>query len=282
MSNEFWRQWQPRGPFDWPGEPWPPPGAAASGFGSFAEFPERFAAAAREFVANAQRAAAPSKDASQAALAAAESFGNFLRDQFAGCFRPPWPSPQSGSGMSSAFTEAPALGIGREQALRAQRAADAWKRLLEAQDKLQRLWSDTLREAATAFSSRPRPTPDGTLTQEAIDRLYDQWIDCAEESYARTARSEQFCDALAAFVNAGSEWRRESAAGIEDWSKALDLPTRSEMNALMLRLRELETQIAAMRRPAQRARTATSPKAPPAPKSARSAKSRAASSKRGK
>ena len=121
--------------------------------------------------------------------------------------------------MAAAFTDAPALGLGREQVLRAQRAAEAWKNLMEAQGRLQRLWSDTLREAATAFSSRPQPAPGEALTQEAIDRLYDQWIDCAEEAYARTAHSDAFCDALAAYVNAGSLWRRESAADIEEWAK---------------------------------------------------------------
>ncbi len=283
MSSDFWRQWQTLGPFAWNGGgPSAPPGSAPSGFGPFADSAERFAAAAREFAANAQRAAAPSKDAPQAAFAAADGFGNFLRDHFARCFRTPWPAPPSPAPMATAFTDAPALGLGREQVLRAQRAAEAWKRLMEAQDQLQRLWSDTLREAASAFSSRPQPAPGEALTQDAIDRLYDQWIDCAEEAYARTAHSDAFCDALGAYVNAGSQWRRESAADIEEWAKLLDLPTRSEINALTLRLRELEAQLAAMERPTRPARPAPSPKPPRSFKRARSAKSRAAGSKRSK
>lgn len=283
MSSDFWRQRQTLGPFAWNGGgPSAPPGSTASGFGPFADSAERFAAAAREFAANAQRAAGPSKDASQAAFAAADGFGNFLRDHFAGCFSTPWPASPSPAPMATAFADAPALGLGREQMLRAQRAAEAWKRVMEAQDRLQRLWSDTLREAATAFSSRPQPAPAEALTQEAIDRLYDQWIECAEEAYAHTAHSDVFCDALAAYVNAGSQWRRESAADIEEWAKLLDLPTRSEINALTLRLRELEAQIAAMERPARSAKPAPSTKPPRSPKPARSARSRAVGSKRSK
>jgi hypothetical protein len=265
MSSDFWRQWQALGPFAWNGGgPSSRPGSAAPSFGTFADSAERFAAAAREFAGNAQRSAVPSDDASQAAVAAVDGFGDFLREHFAGCFSAPWPPSPSSAPGGSAFTDAPALGLCRDQVLRAQRAAEAWKRLMKAQDRLQRLWSDTLREAATAFSSRPQPAPGEPLTQEAIDRLYDQWIDCAEQAYARTAHSDVFCDALAAYVNAGSQWRRESAAGIEEWAKLLDLPTRSEINTLMLRLQELEAQIAAMKRPA------------------RSAKPRAARSKRSK
>jgi hypothetical protein len=293
MSNDFWRQWQTRGPFAWSGgAPSAPAGFPPNGFGPFADSAERFAAAAREFAANAHRAAAPSTDASQAAFAAAEGFGNFLRDHFAGCFRTPWAAPPGPAPAATAFDEAPALGLAREQVLRAQRAAEAWTRLMEAQDRLQRLWSDTLRDAAIAFSSRPPPAPGETLTQEAIDRLYDQWIDCAEEAYARTAHSDAFCDALAAYVNAGSQWRRESAADIEEWAKLLDLPTRSEINALTLRLRVLEAQLAAMKGPtrsagpapsatrARSARPAPSPKPPRSSKHARSASPRAAGSKR--
>lgn len=283
MSSDFWRQWQTLGPFAWNGDTSSaPPGFPPAGFGPFADSAERFAAAAREFAANVEGTTAPSKHASQAAFAAAEGFGNFLRDHFAGCFRMPWGAPPGPAPMAAAFTDAPALGLAREQVLRAQRAAEAWKHLMEAQGRLQRLWSDTLREAATAFSSRPQPAPGEAFTQEAIDRLYDQWIACAEEAYARTAHSDAFCDALAAYVNAGSLWRRESAADIEEWAKLLDLPTRSEINALTLRLRELEARLAAMEKPTRPARPATSPKPPRSSKRARSARARAAASKRSK
>ena len=47
----------------------------------------------------------------EAAIAAAEVFGNFLRDQFAGYFKPPWPSAP-GAPAGSAFAQAPPAGIG--------------------------------------------------------------------------------------------------------------------------------------------------------------------------
>jgi hypothetical protein len=270
MSGDFWRNWQASGPFAWNAGAPASPGSAAPGFGPFADSAERFAAAARDFMANAGRANAPSKAAAQTASAAAEGFGNFLREHFAACFNPPWPpSPAGPAPIGAAFTEAPALGLTREQVLRAQRAAEAWNHLLEAQGRLQRMWSDTLRAAATEFSSRL--APGEPLTQEAIDRLYDQWIDCAEEAYGRTAHSDEFTDALSAFLIAGSQWRREYAAGIEESAKLLDLPTRSEISALTLRLRELEAQLVAIKKQQGRG-TRPSPGPPPPAKPARSAK----------
>lgn len=275
MSSDFWRHWQASGPFAWSSGAPASPGSAAPGFGPFADSAERFAAAARDFMAKAGLAPPTSNAGSQSAYTAAEGFGNFLRDHFAGCFTPPWPPyPAGAAAPVTDFTEAPALGLAREQVLRAQRAAEAWSRLVEAQGRLQRLWSDTLRAAATEFSSRLLPSEP--LTQEAIDRLYDQWIDCAEQAYARTAHSDDFCDALAAFVNAGSQWRRESAAGTEEWAKLLDLPTRSEINELTLRLRELEARVGAMEkhpvRGTQQAAAAPSPSPARAPRPARAAK----------
>jgi Poly(R)-hydroxyalkanoic acid synthase subunit (PHA_synth_III_E) len=44
-------------------------------------------------------------------------------------------------------------------------------------------------------------------------------------------------------VNASSAWRRESSAGVEQWAKLFDLPTRSEINSLTERLRAVETEL---------------------------------------
>jgi hypothetical protein len=252
MSNDFWRQWQALStlsPFGWSPGAGPDPsaapfGAAPPGFAPFADCAEHFAAAVREFVAETYRANSPSSPASGAAFVAAEGLGNFLREYFAGFFKPPWSSsPGNTATAGAAFSEAPALGLGREHWLRAQRGAEAWKLVAEAQGRLHRMWSDTLRDAAATFTSRLQPAPAQPLSAEAIDRLYDLWIDCAEEAYSRTAHSEGFSDALSEYLNAAGRWRKESAAGIEEWAKLFDLPTRSEINTLALRLREIEARL---------------------------------------
>lgn len=255
---------------------------AASGFAPFVDAAERFAAAVRSFMAGAAGsasgaatpgaatpgAAVPGAAVAGAAVAAASNaanlFSNFLREQFAD-LQMPWSAglnAAAGAPHAPSLGE-PALGATREQQLRLQRMANAWRRVDEAQRRLQRLWSDALREAATAFATRIKPPP--SLSAAEMRKLYDDWIDCAEEAYSRTARTDAYCTALAELVNASSEWRRELQADIEHWAKLLDLPTRGEINTLMRRLKTVEEQLRAAkgehqpRDPAPVARRARSP-----------------------
>jgi Poly(R)-hydroxyalkanoic acid synthase subunit (PHA_synth_III_E) len=240
MEHDFWRQWQALAALAPSAAAGRGAGAAGGfGFAPFIDAAERFASATRNFRESSVGGSAP------AAAAAAQTFSNFLRDQFVDFFKMPWgAAPVAGADLAPAV-ELPALGLTREHQQRAQRAGQAWRDMEDAQRRLQRLWSDTLREAAAAFVARLGAPQSTALTPDALNRLYDTWIDCAEEAYARTAHSEPFCNALADYVNAGSQWRRESNAGAELWAKLLDLPTRHEVNTLAQRLRALEEQVRA-------------------------------------
>jgi polyhydroxyalkanoate synthase subunit PhaE len=199
---------------------------------------------------------------------AARLFSDFLREQFAD-FKLPWAAGFGAAPGAAApsLMDAPALGPTREHQQRLQRMAQAFRRIEESQRQLQRLWSDSLREAATAFAQGSGAPPAAAISAEALRKLYDNWIDCAESAYARTAHGDEFCKALSEFVNASSEWRKELQASVEVWAKQLDLPTRSELNSLNSRLKTLEEQLRAARKA----------KAPgkPAPKRAAAAQGRA-------
>lgn len=178
--------------------------------------------------------------------AAAAAFIDALRDQFADVLRAQWsagPAWVPDGSPIPLMADAPSLGSTREHQERARRAAEACRRMQEAERRLQRSCADALLDAATAFASRLGAAPGGTLGAEALHALYDAWIDCAEDAYARVAHGEAFCDALAEHVNASSDWRREASAAVEQWSKWLDLPTRSEFNSLAERLRSLEQKL---------------------------------------
>jgi hypothetical protein len=207
---------------------------------------DRFAAAARKYLEGIQTPG-------PTAVEAARAFGDFLRVETMDFFRFPWsanfgsgggagtPPPQGVQGL-------PAFGLSREHQLRWQRNADSGRRMADAQHRLQLLWSDALRDAAIAFAAQvepPHPDPaKGTVPGVgALRGLYDSWIDCAEEAYARIAHSDSFSSALADFMNASGTLRKESQVSVELWAKALDLPTRSELNTLMRRVNSLEEQL---------------------------------------
>lgn len=244
MSFDPWGSWRAAA------AQWAPPGTPAfggvPGAGAGALPPPSFAEFARQF----QQAAQAFLGAG-GATPANEAFTRFLRERFAQ-LRMPWSFDASGlaggpGGSGATASGAPggsgwALGAGREHQERLQRLGAAAARLAAAQQRLELLWSDALREAAGSYAGQlgAQAGQDFKATPEALQGLYDRWVDCAEDAYGRMAHSEAYCDAFAEYVNAGSQWRNELQAGIEQWARLLDLPTRSEINSLELRLRELE------------------------------------------
>jgi hypothetical protein len=226
--------------------PWPP-------FAPLLDAAERFTAAARSYL-EASQASAPA-----VARAAARAFSDAIREQSMPLFQLPggasFGAGDANAAMMGRLPEIPALGLGREHQLRWQRTADAGRRMGDAQLRLQLLWSDALGGAAMAFAARlhrSQPaTSDGNVTGAAapgaatLHGLYEDWIDCAEEAYALVAHSDSFCGALADLVNAGSQWRTEVQADMERLSKALDLPTRSELDTLARRLKSVEDELQA-------------------------------------
>jgi uncharacterized protein YjiS (DUF1127 family)/polyhydroxyalkanoate synthesis regulator phasin len=248
LQSDPWQQWRAfAANFVAPGT-WAPQGTqartSAAPFELLTKIVERFGAAARAYV-DAVNSSAP------APANAARLLTDSLRDLFAD-FQPWNLGVDAGgghAGVPSGFTPgSPALGAAREHLQRGQRMADAWRRLEEARGRLQRMGSDALRDAAAAFISRMEASRPSLEDPEALRKLYDTWIDCAEDAYGRAAHSEGFCNALAECVNASSEWRRDLQAGIEHSAKLLDLPTRSEINTLTQRVKSLEGELRALRK----------------------------------
>jgi polyhydroxyalkanoate synthesis regulator phasin len=266
LQSDPWQQWQAFAALFAPGA-WASQTAqgrpGASSFAPFTQVAERFGAAARAYFDAAN--ASPS-----APVDAARIFTDSLRELFAD-FQP-WNSGSGSAtgpgGVPPGFTpNSPALGATREHQQRWQRMSDAWLRLDEAQRRLQRMGSDVLRDAAATFASRLGASHPPADSPEALRKLYDTWIDCAEDAYGRAAHSDAFCNALAESVNAGSEWRRELQASIEHSAKFLDFPTRSEINTLTQRVKSLEEEVRALRK--ERQPKAAASKSRPARRKAR-------------
>ena len=206
----------------------------------FSRAAEGFAAAVRAYFSGADHPSAA------AAEERTRNFSEALRDLFADL--PLRFAPDLGAGVGSQAAQrgtwdTPALGATREHQLRSQRLSEALASIDDAQRRLQRLWSDALRDAAAAFTARLVQLPPIDMSAESIRKLYDGWIDCAEDAYGRIAHSEPFCSALADFMNASSRWRREAQASMEYFVKLSDLPTRSEINSLMQRLKTVENRL---------------------------------------
>lgn len=74
--------------------------------------------------------------------------------------------------------------------------------------------------------------------------LYELWIECGEQAFAPLARDPEFIAAQTASGNAQSRLKLAQQALMEQWLRQQDLPTRSELNSVHLRLREVMAKVA--------------------------------------
>lgn len=150
---------------------------------------------------------------------------------------------QNANGVFDGWTM-PALGLAREQQL-------AWQSLMRAQldyqIRLQALMGTYAKVFAESLDAVPKQVAQRAeqgRPLQTLRELYELWIDCGEAAFARIAHDEAFIATQAACGNALSELKRAQGVLIEQWLKAHDLPTRSELNGVHQRLRDLQARVA--------------------------------------
>ena len=158
------------------------------------------------------------------------------------------------------------LGPGREQQV-------AWQTYLRALAEYQLRMQAVLHAYAQVFAQALEAVP-GVVERRAAQgqavsgfrELYELWVECGEQAFARLAHDETFITAQTASTNALSRMKRSQQVLTEYWLKSHDLPTRSELNSVHLRLRELsarvvelEQQLAATAKPNRKTRGKVQP-----------------------
>jgi class III poly(R)-hydroxyalkanoic acid synthase PhaE subunit len=124
--------------------------------------------------------------------------------------------------------------------------------LLQAYGQVVAVSLQTVPEQVEARAVRGTPI-------SGVRELYDLWIECGEQAFAIQARDPGFTATQAACANALSQLKLAQQVLLEGWLKAVDLPTRSELNSVHLRLRGLTARVAELEK--QLAATAV-PQAP--------------------
>jgi class III poly(R)-hydroxyalkanoic acid synthase PhaE subunit len=136
------------------------------------------------------------------------------------------------------------LGPAREQQL-------AWQEYLQAQTEYQLRLQVVLSAYGKVFAQALEAVPSQVEQRKAqgqettgFRELYELWIECGEQAFALLARDPEFIAAQAASGNALSRVKRAQNILIEFWLKSHDLPTRSELNSVHQRLRDMSKRIA--------------------------------------
>jgi hypothetical protein len=158
-----------------------------------------------------------------------------------------WPGTAAGAGFAAApaaaFGPLP-LGPAAAQAGEAQRTWELLRRLAQLQTQLAAHWSEIASGAAQRFTARAANAALAPATPEQAMKLYELWVNCAEEAYAATVHREDFARLQAELANTAAALLVEQRRHAETLVRAFGLPTRNEIDALYAQLKDLRRQLA--------------------------------------
>jgi len=139
--------------------------------------------------------------------------------------------------------QALSLGHGHERQLE-------WQRYLNALGEYQQSAAALIQHFVNVFTQSLQQVPaeveqrqQANQPVQSIRELYDLWIECGERCFADVAKSEDFVSAQAAHTNALSRLRLAERVLLERWMQQYDLPTRSEVNSLHQKMRDMTYRI---------------------------------------
>ena len=147
---------------------------------------------------------------------------------------------QAGAGpqLSDLLARLPPIGIAREH-------SETWRELLAAQAECQRLEQElravlarVQADALDLLNERLRERDEQQRPITQYRELYDLWVDCGEQVYAKVAHSPAYGRLQAELGNAAMRVRTHQQKVLEQGLKQFDLPTRSELNTVHRQLRE--------------------------------------------
>src|SRR4029077_3449878 len=124
--------------------------------------------------------------------------------------------------------------------------------------------SEIARSAAQRFVARVGSLSAVPSAEQTL-KLYEQWVSCAEEAYAATARRDDSARLQSELANVSAALLVEQRRHAESLVRAFGLPTRNEVDALYAQLKDLRRQLAELTEaPRGKAARAKRPAARPA------------------
>jgi hypothetical protein len=122
-----------------------------------------------------------------------------------------------------------------------QRVSGLMTRCAQLQAQLAIHWNAIARTASERFMARAKSSSTA-LDLATIRKLYDLWIECAEQAYAATVHTDDFCRTQAELVNVTTSLLLEQRRQVESLAPMLGLVTRSEVDALRREMKRMQTE----------------------------------------
>jgi class III poly(R)-hydroxyalkanoic acid synthase PhaE subunit len=171
-----------------------------------------------------------------------------LNDELLGAWRTAWMNGEmmgesATARVSELLGRLPPIGLAREH-------TEAWRELAAAQLECRRLEQEfkavltrVQAEALALLEEKVRERQKTATPIATFRDLYDLWVECGEQVYAKVAHSDSYGRLQAELGNATMRFRARQQKVIEHALRQFDLPTRSELNSVHRQLRELRAQL---------------------------------------
>ncbi|MGH8235088.1 MAG: class III poly(R)-hydroxyalkanoic acid synthase subunit PhaE [Rhodanobacteraceae bacterium] len=131
-----------------------------------------------------------------------------------------------------ALLEMPAFGYLREHQEYYQQMATACLDYQRETNRYNILIARASRRAFEVFEDKLTERSDAGPQIDTVRRLYDLWVEAAEDAYAEVALSDEFREVYGALVNAQMRVRKHAQQAVERVSSNLGIPTRSEIDSM--------------------------------------------------
>jgi hypothetical protein len=131
-----------------------------------------------------------------------------------------------------ALLELPAFGYLREHQEYYQQMAAAWLDYQRETNRYNTLIARASRRAFEVFEDKLAERSESGPQVDTVRRLYDLWVEAAEDAYAEVALSAEFREVYGALVNAQMRVRKHAQQAVERVSSNLGIPTRTEIDSM--------------------------------------------------
>ncbi|MEO8671187.1 MAG: class III poly(R)-hydroxyalkanoic acid synthase subunit PhaE [Tahibacter sp.] len=133
----------------------------------------------------------------------------------------------------------PSFGLAREHQERWQQLASAMIDYQEQNNRYNGLLMQSSQDGFSRFQSKLAEREEPGRQLESVRAVYDLWVDAAEEAYAQIALSQEFRKVYGSMVNAQMRVRSLMQKEVEQQTRQMGIPTRSELAGVEKGLHEL-------------------------------------------
>jgi class III poly(R)-hydroxyalkanoic acid synthase PhaE subunit len=153
--------------------------------------------------------------------------------------------------LSPSITEAvKSTQFGYEKLWQPVSLSQKWQKILETRIRLWRNYQQAQEEYVAWVNKISLHTIDLlrdkiiTLRQQnqpitQFRAIYDLWIDCGEEAYIQSARTDEYSQINARLINSWMAWKHYECQQIDEILAILNIPTRQEVDRMNYRLQQM-------------------------------------------